>query len=184
MHTMTIPSRLLVTSSFLLPLVLTQSTAGLGQTKNDIFAISTIPTHSRKALHERLDLFIEYQRSKQWDKAAALLGEFKLNLGGKERRYEQQEKQELPGELTNLGLISFEPITLTFSTRIYGQPLEQRAWTLTGCAEYKREQVIVRGKAILVIYRNKGEWFFSQLISIRVGGQPKSCEDKGPFDDD
>jgi hypothetical protein len=91
-------------------------------------------------LHERLDLFIEYQRSKQWDKAAAFLGEFKVNLGGKERRYVQQEKQERPEKLTDLGLISFEPIILTFSIRIYRQPLERRAWTLTGCAKYKRER--------------------------------------------
>jgi len=181
MHTMTILSRLLATSFFLLPPVLIQSAAGLAQKKNDIFAISTIPTRSRKALHERLDLFIEYQRSKQWDKAADLLGEFKVSLGGKERKYEEQEKQDLPGKLTEVGLSSFEPIILTFSTRVYSQPLEQRAWTLTGCAEYKRGQGVVLGKAILVIYRNKGEWFFSQLIPISVGGQPKLCEDKGPF---
>lgn len=173
--------RLSVGPSLLLVLLLMQSANGSAQTTKDIFAMSTIPKQSRKVLHERLNLFVEYQRIKHWDKAAALLGEFKANLDGKERRYNQQERKELPEKLSGTGMTSFEPIILSFSTRIYSQPLEQRAWTLAGCAEYKSDQGTVRGKGVLIIYRNKGQWFFSQLIPTMQGHQPRSCEDKGPF---
>ncbi|MCU1438926.1 MAG: hypothetical protein JWP66_2013, partial [Naasia sp.] len=119
------------------------------KTKQDAFA--DVSENMRKNLVERLNLFIEYQIAKDWNRAYGLLGEqYKQSIGGGLSRERYLEKP------SHLILKRFTPKAayLLLGTA------EDGWWMIEGCGEFKGSGKL---KSQIEAYRQNGEWFFSDV---------------------
>jgi hypothetical protein len=143
---------------FLLIIFCIASPAYSQQRDFNVYDAGNIPRLLQAHLKERLDLFIEYQCTKQWDKVSNLLGEF---YGSNRKRFTPRVKRELIGYISNQPMLNFTLKKIFFITEILGKPLSKKWWSLLGTAEYDVDGQSVQKKTILIAYRYKGDWYFS-----------------------
>ena len=125
----------------------------------NVYDAGNIPRPWQARFKERLDLFVEYQRTKQWDKVSSMLGE--LNGGRDRKKYSVEERRKLIEQLSSKPISNFALNKIIFSTEILSRPLSKRWWYVLGTAEYAEGDKSVRAPTRFTAYRHKGEWFFS-----------------------
>jgi hypothetical protein len=143
---------------FLLIIFCIASPAYSQQRDFNVYDAGNIPKPLQARLKERLDLFIEYQRTKQWNNVSDLLGEF---YGSNRKRFTSGLKRELIGYISNQPMLNFTLNKIFFSTKILGKSLSEKWWSLSGTAEYDVDGRPVQKKTILIAYWYKGDWYFS-----------------------
>ena len=125
--------------------------------KADPFA--DVPQSQRERLKSCLNEFIEYHRTKQWDKVYELLGE--------------QYKSAIEGGLPrDLFLKKKLYIRLRKFTPRYAQKAGNGWWMISGCGVYDRGRGV---DSLVEAYLQDGEWYFSEISSIGIDSTI-SCE--------
>lgn len=129
------------------------------QQKADPFA--NLPESQRERLKSRLTEFVEYHRSRQWEKVYDLLAERdKIAVEG-----------GLPKEL-------FLKKKLYSSIRKFTprsvQKMDETWWTVWGCGTFDRGGSM---EASVDAYLQEGEWYFSDIWSSApcIDCMPKDC---------
>ncbi len=133
------------------------------KTKPDAFA--DVPTDMRESFVERLNLFVEFQIAKDWNKSYDVLGEkYERSIGGGLSR--ERYLKEPP----HLTLKKFTPksVFLLLGTA------EEGWWMIQGCGEYKGSGKL---ESSVQAYRENGEWFFAD-VGVQfpcIHCSPKKC---------
>ena len=126
----------------------------------NVYDAGNIPRSLQSRLRKRLDLFIEYRRTKQWDKVSAMRGDF---YGGYNRKkYTPEDKRKvIEQQVDNRQMLNFTLEKITFSASTADLPLSKRWWYIDGIAEYLIDGKAVQRDIRFIVYFHKGEWYFS-----------------------
>ncbi|HEV8368831.1 MAG TPA: hypothetical protein VGQ39_12835 [Pyrinomonadaceae bacterium] len=133
--------------------------ASSGQ-KPDPFA--NVPASQRDRLKSRLTEFVDYHRTKQWERVYDLLAE----------RSKQAVEGGLPKDLFLKKKLYSEAKKFT-PTSI--QKMDDDWWMIWGCATYQRGGAM---ESALEAYFQDGNWFFSDIWSSPpcIDCTPRSCK--------
>ena len=120
-----------------------------------------IPVEQRSKLVERLNLFIELEKNKEWDKSYQMIGKgFKGNIVG---------EYSLANHYENPKIARFTPTEITTDG--------ERWFMLWGCGDFKSGTKRKDSK-IEALWEN-GDWYFSVMTTAQgLHEEPKSCSHK------
>jgi hypothetical protein len=126
----------------------------------NVYDAGNIPRSLQSSLRKRLDLFVEYHKTKQWDKLSAMRGDF---YGGYNRKkYTPEDKRKvIKQQVNNRQWLNFTLEKITFSASSSDLPLSKRWWYIDGVAEYLIDGKAVQRDVRFIVYFHKGEWYFS-----------------------
>jgi hypothetical protein len=126
----------------------------------NVYDAGNIPRSLQTRLRERLDLFVEYHKTKQWDKLSAMRGAF---YGGYNRKkYTLEDKRKvIEQQGNNRQWLNFILDKIIFSASSSDLPLSKRWWYVYGSAEYLKDGKAVQVVVKFIVYFYKGEWYFS-----------------------
>jgi hypothetical protein len=109
-----------------------------------------VPSSQRERLKSRLNEFIEYHRTKQWDKVYDLLG----------AQYKSAVEGGLPRD-------QFLKRKLYSRIRKFTPKVAQKAgdgwWMISGCGTFDRGGGV---ESLIEAYLQDGEWYFSDVWSV------------------
>jgi hypothetical protein len=126
----------------------------------NVYDAGNIPRSLQAGLRKRLDLFVEYHKTKQWDKLSAMRGDF--YSGYNRKRYTPADKRKVIAQQGNSReWLNFTLEKITFSASTVALPLRKRWWYIEGSAEYLIDGKAVQRHIRFIVYFHKGEWFFS-----------------------
>ena len=136
-------------------------------------SLESIPLHLRKRLLERLQLLVEYQGNKQWDKEYELLS--KTFIQGKSKDEFIKESNRVVQDPYISTLFAFKP---TSAVLVYNLPNDAE-WSIFGCGTYSRKGLLVKVEAVIAANFYDGEWFFSEISTVtQVDGSEQPCSNK------
>jgi hypothetical protein len=161
--------KLTVLSLFLL-LILSFVPFSYGQTAESLKVFEPIPSNQHVHLAERLKIFIEYRRTKQWE---LLFDMFPKT----HTQHPEITKDEFLAEVKKFGkprLINFIPENTQNNITIDGE------YIIWGCAEIREGLSKKKWLATLFASLENGEWFFSDIsIVIQIDArEPEPCSSK------
>jgi hypothetical protein len=134
-------------------------------------SFDSVPETLRARLTERLNMLIEYQGNKQWEKHYDLLSFRVVQDESKEayvKRNQNWYNHVVPDDLI-LDFVPTETISHESST-------ESGWWTIYGCAKLRQKNRFVELRASVDAYRESDDWFFSTISVITpVDGNPELC---------
>ena len=137
-------------------LPLTLAFATLAQTRNS----GTLPVDLKPSLDARLAQFTKAQADGRWDDVAAMLGRYRMGGVG-HHPLPREAKTCLISQMKEIPMVSFVIKDYTFSTAIFGVPLDRRSWDLDGEAVFRTATGEQKSRATLNAYRDQGTWYFS-----------------------
>lgn len=140
-------------------LLVSQTLVIAQEPKSEIPNLYFIPVELRASLLDRIQLFIEAQRTERWDEVAALLGEFRGHSYRKP--YTKEHKQCLIEQMKSSPMVSFHPAGAARSTEILSKPLSRKWWDIKGDAEFKTATGTTTRRETIRAYRFKGEWYLT-----------------------
>jgi hypothetical protein len=118
--------------------------------QDDMFA--PIPATERAHFIERLNLFFEYQRTRQREKLYDLLsdtrGESKKQFLKRARNFKERKGD---------GFVRFQPHSVTF---IEGES----RWKIAGCGEWRIRGRTERRSSVIHASLRDGEWYFTRIL--------------------
>jgi len=133
--------------------------------------LAAIPASLRMQLMERLQLLIEYQGQRKWDKLYDIVAPSILKSISREEFVREQQSIDVDPDISTLFGFTPQESILTSKTQDAG------LWILSGCADYKRHRKIVHLKAGLSAELNNNKWFFSEVSTItQVDGPEELCQ--------
>jgi hypothetical protein len=136
-----------------------------GQSEKAKDAFAAIPESIRAGLVERLNLLVEYERTRQWGKLSDLL--YQAERLSKQHFVRERYKRKLgKGE----GLFDFIP------KRSYFFEAEQR-WIVEGCGKVRGGGRVMSATAIVRAVLEDGEWYLSRVTFTAPKGDP--CANNG-----
>ena len=138
-----------------------------------------VPRSLRPLLVHRLQLFVDYQRTEQWDKMAELLVDFHFGETRRQKvKYTEDEKNQTVDIIKKQGIEDFKPQQIIFSTLNLSSPLSRQEWDVFGCAEYELNGRPVKGMAQIRVYCQNRKWVFGyfELHLDRERSIPTPCE--------
>jgi hypothetical protein len=126
----------------------------------NVYDAGNIPRSLQSRLRARLDLLVEYHKTKQWDKLSAMRGDF---YGGYNRkRYTPADKRKvIEQQGSNRQWLNFTLEKITFSASTVALSLRKRWWYIEGSAEYLIDGKAVQRHIRFIVYFHDGQWFFS-----------------------
>src|SRR5882724_2914197 len=140
---------------------------------------NNVPRSLRPLLVERLQLFVDYQHAKQWDKMAELLADFHFAFPGRQKvKYTDDERKQIVETIEKQGIKEFKLEAITFSTQNLGVPLSKQEWDLYGCAQYELNGKSVKGQAQIRTYCQNRKWVFGWFAPYikQDDSTPTPCE--------
>jgi len=147
----------------------------LNSLKND-----RVPVRLRPLFLERLNLYIEYQRTQRWDKIEDFLPCYSLVSPGRHiKSYSTRQAEELLSDIKRQQIVGFTLQSIWIGTENFNVPLHRKEWTIWGCAEYKASTgEIQSGKAMVTAYCQNRKWVFGLITLIKKQDEsgPLSCE--------
>ena len=149
-------------------LILICSAAAYGQRKEvKPDTLAAVPAARRARLIQRLELFVAYYRTREWNKLYDLLGEqAKAYVEGGLSR--ERFLKELPKPKLN----KFKPdiVSLMLGTE------ENGIWIIWGCGEYSRAGPDEKLRSTIEAYFQNGDWYFSEVgTPAPLHGNPEKC---------
>src|SRR5678815_2461398 len=129
--------------------------------------LSAIPPELRKRLSERLHLFADFQRTKNWQAVSELLGDY--YEPHKRIAYTPEQKNWMIDQLNRSQMLSFTPQSSSWSTAVLSLPVSKRYWLVEGVTEFSEGHGIVKERATLVAYLQNGDWYFCPFIRNECG---------------
>lgn len=122
--------------------------------------LNGIPPQLRQRAADRLNQFIEAQRSGNWIQVSELLGNYFYGWGSKRIRYSPEQKAWTVAHLKQDPMLAFTPRRASWSTAILALPLGLRYWTIQGDARYVEDTSALALNAAFVAYRDRDDWYF------------------------
>lgn len=130
------------------------------QEKKDAFA--EVPATQREKFKSRLEEFVEYHRTRQWDKVYDLIAE----------RHKIAVEGGLPRDVF-LSKKLYSPITRFTPESI--KKMDDESWMVLGCGTFDEGGPM---ESAVEAYLQDGDWYFSDIWSAPacVDCKPKSCK--------
>ena len=154
--------------AMMLVVILLCSLSTLAQTTDkEVFA--PIPESERARLVQRLNLLVEYQRTKQWAKQYDLLASLMTRAESK-RDFVNRTRQAY----TRWGrtpLLAFTPYKVA---SVQVDP-NRKAWFIYGCSQVLEKGQKVSQLAFVEAYKEKNDWFFSEVESVGARQETDPC---------
>jgi hypothetical protein len=136
----------------------------------NIYDGGRIPRSLQPSLIERLNLFVESQRTGNWDRVSELLGPFFCER--ERKKYSDAQRQWTVDYLRHEPMARFTPTLVTFTTAILSRPFDKRWWFIAGDAEYSTGTTPASRPAQITAYRYRGKWYFSLREITDFGSKP------------
>jgi|GEM_PF-3451378 len=149
-------------------LILFCVTSNFAQNQN-LTVFSAVPAEQRARLAERLTLLVEYQKTQQWDKQYDLLRSFTKKAEGKADFINRT--QQAYSKWGRLPLLDFTP----YRAANVQADANTKFLAITGCSELLDKGQKVRKFAVVEAYREKNDWFFSELQNYGDGDAKDLC---------
>jgi hypothetical protein len=130
-----------------------------GQDKKTLDALAAVNEQSRPRLAKRLEEFIAYHRSQEWDKM------FKLVDGHNREKYTPESFATM---ISAFGETEFVPDHATVE-----QPVGEE-YRIHGCVTRKRSGKSFQGGTIA--YLQEGDWFFTPYFLSYLNTSPIPCK--------
>ena len=127
-----------------------------------------IPRELQPSLVQRLNSFVEAQGNNQPDKLAEMLGPF--SSGVSRREYAPEEKEWVVQKLMERSLMSFTPLSVSFSTANLNRPFNKRWWYVEGEGKFRNSGK--EEKVVMAVYRHNSEWYFEPMVVTEYGWEP------------
>jgi hypothetical protein len=154
-------------TAFLVILVCSLSAARAQTPSYEVFA--PIPEGERARLVQRLNLLVEYQRTKQWAKQYDLLASL-LTRAESKRDFVSRTRQAY----TRWGrtpLLAFTPYKVASVQVDAGR----KAWFIYGCSQVLEKGQKVSQFAFVEAYKERNDWFFSELQGVGASKDSDPC---------
>jgi hypothetical protein len=136
-------------------------------TNNEIFA--PIPEAQRSRLIERLNLLVEYQKTKQWAKQYDLLSP-QMTRAESKRDYVNRTRQAY-SKWGRAPLLEFMPRMV----RLTPIDANQRVWFIVGCSQLLEKGQKINATGLVEAYWEKNDWFFSEVQNVGTGREDDPC---------
>lgn len=127
--------------------------------------LDDIPSAKRARLLERLDLFVEYERTKQWDKFYDLL--YLPRVAEEERAKARSAYLAVhndPNDPVNILRIAFIPRIISAAPEI-----QDGTYMVRGCATYNIYGNIKKQNDIIMAHLVNDDWYFSAFGEVAPG---------------
>lgn len=129
-----------------------------------------IPENQRARLIEGLNLLIEYQSARDWERVYDLLTD--SIRGGRSRQDFANSRRELENITPASTILAFAPTEAI--------PVDEwqdgGAWQILGCAKYRRKGGIRQLKSAVEAVLRQGEWRFTEIgVATQVDGPEEPC---------
>jgi len=133
----------------------------------DVF--SPIASTRRARLAERLNLLVQYQKTKQWEKQYGLLAE--LITRSESKRDFVDLTRKAYSKWGRTPLLDFIPLKVAL------QPVDARrsVWFISGCSLVLERGQTIRKSALVEAYWERNDWFFSEVQNIGKGDKEDPC---------
>jgi hypothetical protein len=159
--------------SGLVGVILLYSLLAFAQHSNDeIFA--PIPEAQRSRLIERLNLLIEYQKRQQWAKQYDLLSSLMTRAESK-RDFVNRTRQAY-SKWGRTPLLAFTP----YKVSLVQVDANRKVWFISGCSQVLEKGQKVNKLAVVEAYREKNDWFFSEVQNTGTGKGDDPCPHAPP----
>jgi hypothetical protein len=135
----------------------------------DAEVFGAIPEAQRPRLIERLNLLIEYQKTQQWAKQYDLLSSLTKSAEGKQDFINRTRQAYTKWGRTPL--ISFTPYNAGQMQVAPGR----MPWVIAGCSQVLEKGEKVSKLAMVEAYREKGDWYFSEVQNVGAGSGNDPC---------
>ena len=149
-------------------IILLNSWAAFAQnSNNEVFA--PIPETQRSRLIERLTLLIEYQKTQQWARQYGLLSSLVTRAESK-RDFINRTRQAY----SNWGrtpLLAFTP----YKVNLVQVDANRKVWFISGCSKVLEKGQEINKLAVVEAYREKNDWFFSEVQNTGTGKGGDPC---------
>lgn len=122
-----------------------------------------IPKAEIPHLKKRLELYLHYQVTEQWDKLPELLGG-KMNEHYDRTRFTAQEMTGLVEAIKRRPITLFDWQKTIFSTEILSVPRHKRWWYIEGTAPLTIGTETKIYWVSIEAYKINGEWFFTPRV--------------------
>jgi hypothetical protein len=161
--------RNLVATSFLLmfcaSVIFVPAHSQTKEQKKEQKVFSVVPQHLRAGLIERLNLYVEYERTQQYEKLYDLLWEYAVNPGSLSREeYVDASKKTIAKGYRSI-LLEFNPTdTIDLSLEEEGQV----RYDIWGTAKVKSEGQTYEKDAAIEARRINEEWYFSGVADVII----------------
>jgi len=125
-----------------------------GQAGDGLKVFEPIPVNQHARLAERLKLLVEYQRTKQYEKAFGMLPKVHT-------QHPEITKEEFLAAIRMQGkahIVDFIPEYTTENPTIDGE------YAIYGCAKVREDQSTKKWQAATYASLEDGEWYFSDIL--------------------
>ena len=154
-------------------LILLYSLLAFAQSSNDgIFA--PIPEAQRKRLSERLNLLIEYQKTQQWAKQYDLLSSL-VTRAERKGDFVNRTRQAY-SKWGRTPLLAFTP----YKVSLVQVDAHRKVWFISGCSQVSEKGQKINKLAVVEAYRERSDWFFSEVQNIGTGTGDDPCAHAPP----
>ena len=113
-------------------------------------------------LHERLKLFVEYQRNERWDKVAELLGDCYF-VGGRRAKYSQSQKTQMIEDLKARPMLELDLVrtNVAVGSDNISLPMNRQYRWVYAFIRFCDGPNCIHIQSRLVGYMNNRKWFFT-----------------------
>jgi hypothetical protein len=151
--------------TFLAPGVFVPVHSQTKEQKKEQKVFAAVPQHLRAMLVERLNLYVEYERTQQYEKLYDLLWEYVVNPNSLSREaYVDASKKTIAKGYRSI-LLEFKPID-TMDLSIADEGII--SYDIWGTAKVKGEGEVYEKRAAIEARWINGEWYFSGVADVII----------------
>lgn len=133
--------------------------------KKEQKVFAAVPQHLRARLIERLNLYVEYERTKQYEKLYSLLWEYVVDPNSLSREAYVNASKKTVAEGYRSILLEFKP-TGTIDLSVNEEGLVR--YDIWGTAKVDSEGTIYKKDAAIEARWINGEWYFSSVADVII----------------
>ncbi|HEX8143896.1 MAG TPA: hypothetical protein VF553_14955 [Pyrinomonadaceae bacterium] len=147
------------------PVMLVPTHSQTKEQKKEQKVLAAIPQHLRARLIERLKLYVEYERTKQYEKLYDLLWEYVVDPNSLSRESYVKASKKTIAEGYRSVLLEFKP-TGTIDLSVNEEGLIR--YDIWGTAKVNSEGEIYKKDAAIEARWINGEWYFSSVADVII----------------
>ncbi len=152
-------------------LVISSSAFAAGQRNNLAEVFAPVDAAFRPRLSERLQLYVEYERTQQWGNLYDLM--YKPYINNMSRDEFIRRRQFFAGEGASITLDFVPQVTLTSRVGLAGN------YIIEGCLKTKWRGQFYNWHAGVDAYLENGEWHFTDISTITgIDAPPQPCRER------
>jgi len=151
--------------TFLVSGVIVPAYSQTKEQKKEQKIFAAVPEHLRARLIQRLDLYVEYERTKQYEKLYDLLWEYVVNPNNLSREAYVNASKKTIAEGYRSILLEFKP-TDTIDLSLDDEGIV--SYDIWGIAKVKSEGKVYEKDAAIEARWINGEWYFSGVADVII----------------